>query len=65
MYKPEVECRGDFPTWSSCLNVVGEMPASTEPLLFGPEEDPNAQVLLPHFIESGKQLDGIVILPSF
>ena len=65
MYKGEVECRGDFPTSRSCLNVVGEMPVSPEPLLFGPEIDPNAQVLLPHFIESGKQFDCIVIPPSF
>ncbi|CAD6587744.1 MAG: hypothetical protein ASARMPRED_003241 [Alectoria sarmentosa] len=53
IYKPEVECRGRFPSsWKSCTNILGQMPASTETLVFGPEEDPNAQVLVPHEIES-------------
>lgn len=56
-YDRPVECRGAFPIWRSCTNVVAEMPASTETLVFGPETDPSAQVLLPHFIESGKPSD--------
>ena len=38
---------------------MGEMPVSTDTLLFGPETDPGAQVLVPHFIESGKPLDWV------
>lgn len=56
-YDPAVECRGTFPEWKSCTNVVADMPASTETLVFGPVADPGAQVVLPHFIESGKLLD--------
>ena len=53
-YDRAVECRGTFAEWRSCKNVVADMPASTETLVFGPEADPSAQVLLPHFIVSGK-----------
>ena len=53
-YDRAVECRGTFVEWKSCVNVVADMPASTETLVFGPPADPGAQVLLPHFIESGK-----------
>ena len=56
-YDRAVECRGAFPEWKSCTNVLAEMPASTETLVFGPEADPDARVLLPHFIESGKPSD--------
>ena len=38
---------------------MGEMPAATETLVFGPEVDPDAQVIVPHFIESGKPWDCI------
>lgn len=53
-YDGAVECRGTFTEWKSCTNVMADMPASTETLVFGPPEDPGAQVLLPHFIQSGK-----------
>ena len=33
------------------------MPASIERLVFGPGVDPDAQVVLPHFVESGKPSD--------
>ena len=56
-YDRAVECRGTFAEWKSCTNVVADMPASTETLVFGPETDPGAQVLLPHFIESSKPSD--------
>lgn len=36
-----------------------EMPASAEALLFGPEQDPAVQVLVPHIIQSGKPSDYI------
>lgn len=52
IYKPDVECRGTFPSWKSCTDVLAEMPASMETLVFGPEVDPDAQVILPHFVES-------------
>lgn len=57
IYKPDVECRGTFPSWKSCTDVLAEMPASMETLVFGPEVDPDAQVILPHFVESGKPSD--------
>ncbi len=63
MYEPDVECRGDFPAWRSCANVIWEMPVSTETLVFGPEADPHAQVVVPHFVESGK-LSGCVRDPG-
>ena len=56
-YDPAVECRGAFPRWQSCLTVLAEMPASTEPLVFGPVTDPGARVKLPQAIESGKPSD--------
>ena len=34
---------------------MGGMPASTETLIFGPEADPDAQVIVPHFLESGER----------
>lgn len=33
------------------------MPASTETLVFGPEEDADSEVIVPHFIVSGKPSD--------
>lgn len=59
-YSPDVECRGSFPAWKSprsCFNLVAAMPASTKMQLFGPEADPEAQVLVPHILESGKPQD--------
>ena len=56
-YEADVDCRGTFAGWKSCKNVLSGMPVSTETLVFGPEADPGAQVILPHFIESGKPSD--------
>lgn len=58
-YKPDIACRGAFPSWRSCRDVMAEMPVSTETQIFGPAIDPDAQVVVPHFIESGKSSDCI------
>ena len=53
-YKPNIECRGDFPSRDSCINILTEMPASAETRVFGPEADPSTQVSVPHVIEACK-----------
>ena len=37
------------------MNVMAEMPASKVPLAFGPAADAGAQVIVPHYIVSGRQ----------
>lgn len=55
-YEPNVQCRGAFPTWQSCRDVLNDMPADTKYEVFGPATDPDAEVHLPQQVESSKEL---------
>ncbi|KAM0804547.1 hypothetical protein BDR22DRAFT_605878 [Usnea florida] len=53
IYQPNVQCRGTFgPEWSSCRDVLGDMPVSKTRLTFGPRNVPGVQQGLPVAIES-------------
>ena len=53
IYQPNVQCRGTFgPEWSSCRDVLGDMPASKTRLKFGPRNVPGVQQGLPVAVES-------------
>ena len=53
IYQPRVQCRGTFgPEWSSCRDVLGDMPASKTKLIFGPRNEPGVQQGLPMAVES-------------
>ena len=49
-----LQCRGAFPSWTSCRDVLGDMPADTTLEVFGPQHEPGVQVPLPYAVESGK-----------
>lgn len=51
-FEPNVQCRGTFPTWQSCRDVLDDMPAGTDGETFGPPTDPAAGVHLPQQVES-------------
>ena len=51
-YQPDVQCRGTFGAWSSCRNVLGDMPVLTRAEIFGPPEDLAVQIPLPQKVES-------------
>lgn len=58
-YQPtsEIRCGGRISLLTtSCEDVLEDMPATTENEVFGPATDPTSQVLLPHIVQSGKQL---------
>lgn len=56
VYKPQVLCRGVFPSEASCRDIIYGMPASTTTQIFGPKSDPAASVKIPHTLGSGKSL---------
>lgn len=56
VYKPQVLCRGVFPSDANCKEVIRGMPASTTMQVFGPQSDPAASVKVPHTLDSGKIL---------
>ncbi|KAL9127270.1 MAG: hypothetical protein Q9175_007774, partial [Cornicularia normoerica] len=52
-YQPTVQCRGTFgPEWSSCRDILGDIPAGKTPLIFGPRSAPEVQQGLPLYIDS-------------
>ncbi|KAL8752312.1 MAG: hypothetical protein Q9199_005829 [Rusavskia elegans] len=56
-YRPNVECRGNFgPEWSSCRDILGDMPAYKTEMTFGPRGAPGVQQPLPVSIESCKPI---------
>ncbi|KAF6236258.1 hypothetical protein HO173_005889 [Letharia columbiana] len=53
IYEPKVRCRGAFgPEWTSCRDVLGDMPAGVARLIFGPRSAPETQQGLPMYIDS-------------
>ena len=52
-YRPNVQCRGSFSNWASCRGIVADMPVLATPEIFGPEDDPVVQVILPQTLEAG------------
>ena len=58
-YDPHVICGPeamDPSLQSSCQQIIDTMPASENPVLFGPRDDPRTFIGLPYTIVSGKQL---------
>lgn len=54
-YEPTVQCRGAFgPEWTSCRDILGDMPAYKTEMVFGPRGAPGVQQPLPLRIESCK-----------
>lgn len=52
-YEPNVQCRGTFgPEWSSCRDVLGDMPAGKTQMIFGPRSAPEVEQGLPIYIDS-------------
>ncbi|KAI4225397.1 MAG: hypothetical protein L6R36_003939 [Xanthoria steineri] len=52
-YEPTVQCRGVFgPEWTSCRDILGDMPAYKTEMVFGPRGAPGVQQPLPLRIES-------------
>lgn len=62
-YHPSVECRGSFGhEWTSCFDILGDMPADEQMLKFGPRNLPEVEQKLPVRIVSCKYVEsGIVI----
>lgn len=56
VYKPQVLCRGIFPSDASCRDIIYGMPASTTMQVFGPQSDPAASVKVPHTLDACKLL---------
>ena len=55
-YEPTVQCLGVFgPEWTSCRDILGDMPAYKTEIVFGPRGAPGVQQPLPLRIESGKK----------
>lgn len=52
VYKPQVSCRGIFPSDASCRDIIYGMPASTTMQVFGPQSDPAASVKVPHTLDA-------------
>lgn len=52
-YQPDIQCGKSLDTWKSCRSIIVDMPALTTPEIFGPQDDPAVQVLLPQFLKSG------------
>ena len=53
VYRPAVRCRGAFgPEWSSCRDILGDMPAGKGRMIFGPRSWPGPRQELPMSIES-------------
>lgn len=52
-YQPDVQCMAALPTSArSCLDILADMPATTDIRIFGEEGDPGAQEILPLNIAS-------------
>lgn len=51
-YHLPVSCRGTFPSWQSCRDIIYDMPASKLPQVFGPRDDPAVTEDLPYNIDS-------------
>ncbi|CAF9930849.1 hypothetical protein IMSHALPRED_008295 [Imshaugia aleurites] len=66
-YHPNVQCRGAFGAeWTSCRDVLGDMPAGKTRLIFGPRGAPEVQQGLPVLIESsGMQADDKCVVQIF
>lgn len=52
-YEPDVQCMGTHVGWDSCLEILGDMPATTEPKVFGLEGQPGVEEVLPMDLVSG------------
>lgn len=65
-YEPTVQCLGVFgPEWTSCRDILGDMPAYKTEMVFGPRGAPGVQQPLPLRIESCKRNPPIPIpIPS-
>ena len=46
-YEPDVQCTGPFVGWRSCLEILADMPATTDMKMFGEEGQPGVQEVLP------------------
>ena len=53
-YEVPITCRGGFPSWESCRDILYDMPADKRPEVFGPPGDPTVTEPLPHNIISCK-----------
>ena len=55
-YRPsQVECRGQFKPYKSCREILIDMPVTSDQEIFGPADDPQADVMLPQGVISGKE----------
>lgn len=64
VFKPNIQCRGNFDTALSCKDVLADMPASTELEVFGPRDAPFVKEILPPEIISGKSVPLIRFAPA-
>lgn len=56
IFSPNVQCRGSFgPKWTSCRDILGDMPAGTTRMVFGPRNLPEVQQGLPVHVESSDE----------
>ena len=63
IFSPTVQCRGAFGhEWSSCRDILGDMPASGNRLVFGPRGLPGVQQGLPVAIDSCKCAESGIFL---
>ena len=51
-YEPDVQCMGTHTEATSCLDILADMPATTEVKTFGPEGQPGVEEVLPIDIAS-------------
>lgn len=51
-YEPDVQCMGTHPGWRSCLDILADMPTTTDIRVFGLEGRPGVQEVLPLEIAS-------------
>lgn len=64
-YHPSVDCRGSIgPEWTSCFDILGDMPADERVLKFGPRGFPEVEQKLPMRIVSGKSVESGVVIDS-
>lgn len=64
IYEPNVQCRGVFGSeWTSCRDVLGDMPTGKRMLIFGPRSAPEVQQGLPVLIDSCKRDPNALLLP--